>query len=384
MTADTGLAGPADTRVMRIVHSALRRDFERARRALTEWPYPFDEQRRALAGHLLWMMDFLHHHHESEDEHLYPLVRARNSSAWTLLDTMNADHRSIAPAMDDLGAAARTYRDSAEHRPDVVDALDGLTGVLLPHLAREEAEMMPIVSQTLTDAEWRHWDLEYNVKPLGPIDLSDQGLFILDGLRGRDRTAITELVPAVPRWIILHLMIHRYRHGAFQRWRTSEFSSLKTTLVGRQEFATSASPQQIWEILADVTRVGEWSHECRSARWLDGATAAAPGARFVGNSRSGVMRWSRTCTITVLDAPRELGWVTHGGVCGDNTEWRYTLEPSEGGTRIVQTYRVLSMPMWFDRIVWVATPAHHDRRSALHSDLARLAGIAERSGPREG
>ncbi|MGW6421263.1 hemerythrin domain-containing protein [Nocardia sp. NPDC055053] len=377
MTTDTDPTGPADTRVMGIVHTAMRRDLERARSVLAEWPYPFDEQRRAVAGHLVWLMDFLHHHHESEDEHLYPVVRARNLAARPLLDRMDADHRSILPAMTALRSAAAAYRNSADAREQLIAALDELRALLFPHLEREESEMMPIVSDTISDAEWRRWDDEYNVKPLGSLELSDQGLFILDGLDGADRQAITELVPALPRWIILHLMIHRYRRQAFRRWRTREFTALKTTLGGRQEAMTSAAPRAVWNILTDVTRVGEWSHECRRARWLDGATGPAVGARFTGESKSGVMRWSRACTITVLRAPSELAWTTHGGIYGDHTEWRYTLEPTDSGTRIAQTYRVLAMPIWFDRLVWLSTPAHHDRRTALHADLTRLARLAE-------
>lgn len=191
--------GPANTRVMGIVHSALRRDLQRARTALTEWPFPFDDQRRAIADHMVWMMDFLHHHHESEDEHLYPMVRERNVAARQLLDDMAADHKSIVPAMGALTETAIRYRESAEVRAEVVAAVDELAEVLLPHLEREEREMMPVVSETISEREWRHWDDEYNVKPLGPVDLADQGLFILDGLEGDDRTAITELVPPVPR-----------------------------------------------------------------------------------------------------------------------------------------------------------------------------------------
>lgn len=377
MTID--LDAPADTRVMGIVHRALRRDLARAHAALREWPYPFDAQRVAIADHLMWMMEFLHHHHESEDTHLYPLVRARNVEARNLLDRMDSDHKSIEPAIDALTEAARRYRESDEARTQIVSALDNLLDRLLPHLDREEREMMPIVSRTITEGEWRHWDLEYNVKPLGPIDLADQGLFILDGLAGEDRTAITELVPPIPRWIILHIMIGRYRRGAFRRWRTTEFSALKCSLRGTQTAETPAPPQAVWAVLADVTRVGEWSHECHAARWLDGATAAAVGARFRGHSRSGRTRWSRVCTMTRVDPPRELAWVTHGGVYGDHTEWRYTLTPTPvGGTRITQTYRVLAMPRWFDRLAWTLTPAHHDRRAALHADLVRLGETAAR------
>ncbi|MEV0333504.1 hemerythrin domain-containing protein [Nocardia sp. NPDC050717] len=377
MKVHTDPAGPADTRVMGIVHSALRRDLGRAHAVLAEWPYPFDDQRHAVADHLVWMMDFLHHHHDSEDEHLYPIVRARNPAVQPLLDRMDADHRSILPAMAAVTSTATDYRRSADAREALLGALEDLRALLFPHLEREEERMMPIVSETITEAEWREWDDRYNVKPLGPLELSDQGLFILDGLDGADRAAITELVPAIPRWIILHLMIRRYRRQAFRRWRSREFSSLRTTLRGRQEEVTAASPAAVWNVLADVTRVGEWSHECRGARWLDGADGAVVGARFVGSSKSGVMRWRRKCTITVARPGRELAWTTHGGVYGDHTEWRYTLEPTATGTRIVQTYRVLAMPLWFDRLAWLSTPAHHDRRDALHGDLARLARLAE-------
>ena len=57
--------GPADTRMMGIVHDALRRDLARVRAALA-CPVP-PARRRALAAHVGWMMDFLHEHHEGED-----------------------------------------------------------------------------------------------------------------------------------------------------------------------------------------------------------------------------------------------------------------------------------------------------------------------------
>ena len=58
---------PADTRLMGIVHNALRRDLDRARAAISEPPFPADDQRTAIAAHLGWMMGFLHRHHETED-----------------------------------------------------------------------------------------------------------------------------------------------------------------------------------------------------------------------------------------------------------------------------------------------------------------------------
>ena len=72
---------PADTAMMGIVHSALRRDLTRTSEAVSGSPPPGDDQRRAIAEHVAWMMDFLHRHHAGEDDGLWPLVRQRDPTA---------------------------------------------------------------------------------------------------------------------------------------------------------------------------------------------------------------------------------------------------------------------------------------------------------------
>src|SRR4051812_44838069 len=58
-----------------------------------------------------------------------------------------------------------------------------------------------------------------------------------------------------------------------------------------------ASADVVWRLLADVTRMGEWSPECVACRWLPPATAVRNGARFRGTSRNGWHRWSTTSTV---------------------------------------------------------------------------------------
>ena len=36
----------------------------------------------------------------------------------------------------------------------------------------------------------------------------------------------------------------------------------------------------VWDLVSDITRIGEWSVECRSCEWLADATDPRPGARF--------------------------------------------------------------------------------------------------------
>ncbi len=209
---------PADTRSMGVVHSALRRDLRRTRVVLTSPPYPDDARRRALADHLTWMMHFLHLHHTGEDEGLWPLIRSRNPAAAALLDDMEADHLRIAPAVDALIEAASAYRTDAEARNTLLDALDRLSEVLLPHLEREELEAMPVVAATISTAEFRDVEHEYFVEPKGFAELGREGHWVVDGLGDEDRDLIYGVVPAIPRFILVHGFARGYRRRAELVW----------------------------------------------------------------------------------------------------------------------------------------------------------------------
>lgn len=212
---------PADTRMMGIVHGALRRDLERARAELTTAPYPSGRQRRAIGQHVLWLMDVLHHHHTGEDEGLWPLVRERDPSAGPLLDSLDEDHRRIAPAIETLEAAGRRYADttSVDKRVVVLAALDEMLVVLLPHLEREVVEAMPVVSACVSQSDFQAWDQKYNIRPKSFVQLGIEGHWLLDGLDPEGYQIVVGLVPPVPRFILVHGFAGVYRRQAAARWR---------------------------------------------------------------------------------------------------------------------------------------------------------------------
>lgn len=217
-----GTNAPADTRIMGIVHTALRRDLERAREALSTDPAPAGRQRQAIARHVLWLMDFLHQHHTGEDQGLWPLVLERAPAAAPLLDSLEADHARIAPAAESLTDAARAYSPTAsdDARTELAAALDALGEVLYPHLDREVAEGMPVVSAAITEREWRQWDETYNIKGKSPLELGLEGHFLLDGLDPEGRDVVVNLVPPIPRFVLLHAFGWLYRRQSRQRWGT--------------------------------------------------------------------------------------------------------------------------------------------------------------------
>src|SRR3954451_17797654 len=48
-----------------------------------------------------------------------------------------------------------------------------------------------------------------------------------------------------------------------------------------------APAEGIYDLVADLTRMGDWSDECARVEWVDGATGPAEGARFVGHNCTG-------------------------------------------------------------------------------------------------
>lgn len=109
---------------------------------------------------------------------------------------------------------------------------------------------------------------------------------------------------------------------------------------GRASIDIRATPQRVWDLLADITQMGRWSPECYRCEWIDGSTAATVGARFRGHNRSGAIRWSNVSEIIEAERGVALAWLM-GGSEKRYSEWRYTFEPIDGGVRVTETFQSL-------------------------------------------
>lgn len=213
------LDGPCDTRMMGIVHSALRRDLVRVRMVLGDPAWLTTERRAGLAGHVLWLMHTLHLHHHGEDIGLYPMVLRNDFGARGLVEDMDADHQRIDPAIAALEDAARAFGAGApQAHAGLQAALAALDAVLLPHLEREELVMMPVVSACVSQREWDDWNQRVNVEPKPLTYLAEEGHWVLDNLDEAGRGHTLALVPPVPRFVLVRLLGGRYRRKRALLW----------------------------------------------------------------------------------------------------------------------------------------------------------------------
>ena len=116
-----------------------------------------------------------------------------------------------------------------------------------------------------------------------------------------------------------------------------------TGLTVAAEAVVAARPELVWDLVADVTRVGEWSPECIRATWLGEPARPQPGARFTGHNRfPGGFEYEVTCVVTEADRPRAFEWVVlddSGDPARPSSLWRYRLDPLPGGgSRVRQVF----------------------------------------------
>jgi hypothetical protein len=141
-----------------------------------------------------------------------------------------------------------------------------------------------------------------------------------------------------------------------------------------------ASVHELYGLVSDVTRTGEWSPENVGGRWLKGATTAAVGARFRGSNRRGWRRWSTTCTVVAAEPGSRFAFeVAVAGVPA--SRWTYDFRPDGDGAFVTETWQD-RRPRWF-ALAAGATMGIKDirghNRLNMEQTLANLRVVAERT-----
>lgn len=123
----------------------------------------------------------------------------------------------------------------------------------------------------------------------------------------------------------------------------------------------SANPDNVYEVVSDLPRSGEWSPECQGGVWISGE-AATEGAVFRGeNLRStevvawaplvrGV--WHTECRVTAAEPGRTFRWMmlSHAGADQESV-WGFDIAPAEGGSVLTHHFRMGTATAGIHKIV---------------------------------
>jgi hypothetical protein len=145
----------------------------------------------------------------------------------------------------------------------------------------------------------------------------------------------------------------------------------------------AAPDDRVWDLVSDVTRIGEFSPETFEAEWLGGASGPAAGARFRGHVRRngrGPVYWT-VCTVTACDPGREFSFAVAGPRGTILNTWRYQLAPSAGGTDVTESFELPDMLL--TRLYWMIAGSARGRANlnGMRVTLERIKAVVESAGP---
>ncbi len=107
--------------------------------------------------------------------------------------------------------------------------------------------------------------------------------------------------------------------------------------AGAASVEIEASPDSVYELLTDLSRISELSPACNQAEWEDGATDATVGATIRGYNRNGGNEWDAGCVVVAATPGEEWAFEVPADD-GRGTVWRYQIEPTSSGCRVTESF----------------------------------------------
>lgn len=98
----------------------------------------------------------------------------------------------------------------------------------------------------------------------------------------------------------------------------------------KAEIEINAPVSKVWALVSDVSRMPEWSPQCRIMKALG---PIRPGTRTLNLNRRGPLFWPTTSVITEVVPDRKFAF----RIPINTTVWSYELEPIATGTKLTET-----------------------------------------------
>jgi polyketide cyclase/dehydrase/lipid transport protein len=100
------------------------------------------------------------------------------------------------------------------------------------------------------------------------------------------------------------------------------------------------SPDDLYAMVSDVTRMGDWSPVCKAC-WWDEGDGPRVGAWFTGRNELPERTWETRSEVVAAERGHEFAFVVHGTIA----RWGYTFAPVDGGTELTESWEFLPSGM---------------------------------------
>ena len=142
--------------------------------------------------------------------------------------------------------------------------------------------------------------------------------------------------------------------------------------------AIAASPEQVYAAISDVTRMGEWSEECRACAWHEGFRGPVVGATFDGHNEYGEHQWTTQGKVVEADPGRAFSFEC-SMMDFHYATWGYRIEPTESGCLVTEWNEDLrpESVLEFSRQTSGVDDRTERNRQTMAGTLARLAAALE-------
>ena len=163
---------------------------------------------------------------------------------------------------------------------------------------------------------------------------------------------------------------------------TSQKRRFKQPIEGSAVIEIEAPADLIYELVSDVTRMGEWSPECTGGKWLGAASGPTVGARFKGTNKKR-FAWSTKSKVVLAEPGKAFTFDRDRPILFGVMRWSYELTPLPTGTRVTESFeQVRTAPAISVVAANLATGVRWNQREAVNTanmqvTLERLKACAE-------
>jgi hypothetical protein len=109
-----------------------------------------------------------------------------------------------------------------------------------------------------------------------------------------------------------------------------------TTLEHSESIVVACSPEDLYDLVSDITWMGAWSPVCKDCWWDEGAGAEV-GAWFTGRNELPERTWETRSEVVAADRGHEFAFIVNGSWA----RWGYVFTPVDGGTQLTESWKFL-------------------------------------------